>query len=459
MFSSMQQLSVQVEKTSNIVRKLTIKVPQERVAESFERGLIEVQRTAKIKGFRPGNVPIPVIKQYYGEDLRHRLFHSLVDETFEEAVRENKLRTVGAPEIEAADHKTGEGSHDHAISEEKDFTYVATVEVMPEIEVKGYTGLSLTRESAEVKDADVEKILSGLRDAHAELIPIGGGLTLPDGTQSSRPVQKGDHVDTTFSGGVVTEKGIEERPGMKGNRLIEIGSEALIPGFEEQMIGMRRGETKTFRISFPKDYSEAELSGKEAEFTVTANELKEKKVPALDEEFAKQTGHESLAELRKKIHDRLLLDRTRDADRKLQSELLAQVIEKNPFDVPKALIEAQARALAQDWANELKQQGFKEPMIQDALKQELENLHKRAENQVRASLVLEAIAAKEKVAVTPEELRDEVAASARAMKVEEGKLAEYYERNPGRREDFEFRLRQDKTVKFLLDKAKIKSGS
>lgn len=454
----MQELTVQVETPSPITRKLTIKVPRERVSQRFERGLAEVQKTANLKGFRPGNAPLSVIRQFYGEDVRHRLYHNLIDETFQEAVRGQKIHTVGAPKIEAPEHQHGEGAHDHAVSEDKDFTYVATVEIMPEIEVKNYTGVALKRENVEVKDEDVENVVKNLQDSQAELIPVSGGLLMADGAQSSRPVEKGDHVDMHFDGGVVTDAGIERKEGMKGSRVIEIGSDALIPGFEDAMIGMRRGETKTFRVPFPKDYAEAELAGKEAEFTVTANEVKEKKLPPLDDELAKTLGAENLGDLRKKVRERLLLDRTQGVDRKLQSDLLAQLIEKNPFDIPQSLVEGQTRALAQDWVQQLKQQGFEDQMIQEALKSELESLRKRAEGQVRASLILEAVAKKEKIDVAPEEFSEGIATAAREMNVEESKLADYYSKNAGRREDFEFRLRQDKTVKFLLDKAKIKSA-
>ena len=453
----MSQLTVQVETPSPITRKLTIKVPRDRVAQRFERGLAEVQRTARLKGFRPGNAPLSVIKQYYGADVRHRVYHNLIDETFQEAVREQKLQAIGAPKIEAPEHQHGQGDHDHGIQEDKDFTYTATVEVMPELEMKGYTGLTLKRENVEIKDSEVDGVVKNLMDAQAELTPVGGGLVMADGSTSSRAIVKGDHVDMTFAGGVVTESGLDKRPGMDGTRVIEIGSDSLIPGFEDSIIGMKRGETKTFRIPFPKDYFEADLSGKEAEFTVTANEVKEKKMPELNDEFAKNLGRESVADLKKNIRDRLLLDRTREVDRKLQNDLIGQIVEKNPFDVPKALVEAQTRALAQDWAQQLKQQGFKEDMIQEAIRSELESLHKRAEGQVRASLVLETIAKKEKIEPTADELQTELAANAKEMNVEIDKLTEFYAKNPGRKEDFEFRLRQDKTVKFLMDKSKIKS--
>jgi trigger factor len=453
------QLQVKVEKPSNIVRKLTIKVPASIVADRFNRGLAEVQKDAKLKGFRPGQAPLGIIKQYYGADVRHRVYHSLIDESFQHAVRENKLMAVGRPTVESPDHKHGEGDHDHGIHEDKDFTYTATVEVLPEIEVKSYTGVALTQEKKEVTNVDVDKVVEGMLDSQAELIPVGGGLVAADGAESSRPVKKGDYADINFSGGLVEDGKVVEQEGMKGSRLLEIGSNSLIPGFEEEVIGMRKGETKSFRINFPKEYHATDIAGKEAEFTVTVNELKEKKLPEINDEFVKQMGYESVADFKTKAKEYLVKEREEESQRKLRADLISALIEKNPFDVPNALIESQTRALAQDWGQELRKQGVDDTTIQGAITQEMDNLKKRAEGQVRGSLLLEAVAKKENIEVKPEEIDAEMKKTAENMKVEEDKLREYYAKNPGRHEDFVFRLRQERAIVFLLDKAKIKGKS
>ena len=455
----MSELQVQVEMPSNIVRKLTIKVPAKLVNQRFERGLAEVQRTAKLKGFRPGQAPISIIKQYYGEDVRHRVFHSIIDESFQEAVREHKLKAIGRPTIDTPNNKTGAGEHDHTLKENEDLTFTATVEVLPEIQVKGYTGVSLTKEKIDVTDDDVEKVVTNLLDSQAQLVPASSGLAAADGSNASRPVRKKDYTDISFHAGIVTPNGIEEKAGMKGERMLEVGSDQLIPGFEDNLVGMRKGETKTFRVQFPKDFYEKDMAGQEAEFTVTINEVKEKNLPALDDEFAKTVGYESVSDLRIKAKEFVLRERTNEVDGKLRSDLIADLIEKNKFDVPAALIESQTRALAQDWAGELKKQGVDETTIQQALMGEIESLKKRAENQVRASLLLEAVAKKENIEISADDFKAELKKNAEGMKVEISKLEEFYSKNPGRQDDMMFRLRQDRTLKFLLDKAKIKAKS
>ena len=451
--------SVSVESPSKISRKLTIKVPATIVANRFERGLVEVQKTARLKGFRPGQAPISVIRQFYGEDVRHRVFHNLIDEFYREALRKEAIRAVGSPKIDTPDHKTGEGEHDHGIKDNQDLTFTATVEILPEIEVKNYTGIALTEEKNKVGKDELDKILNQMLDSQAQLEPVSGGLVGADGKSTGRAAQKGDFADLAFQGGLLEDGKLRELPGMKGTRMVELGTNTLIPGFEDNVVGMRSGETKTFTVPFPADYHEKELAGKDSQFTVTVNELKQKKLPTLDDEFAKQMGYESVADLKKKATEHLEREAQETTDRKLRNDLVTALIEKNAFDVPAALIEAQTRALAQDWAQELKQQGVSDQIIQNAIGSELDNLRKRAESQVRSSLILEAIAKKEDISLKSEELEDEFKKAAEQMQIEPEKLKEYYAKNPARQDDFEFRLKQERTLKFLLDKAKIKSKS
>ncbi len=438
------EYTVKVESTSPILRKLTVKVTAATVQQHFERGIAEAQKTAKLKGFRPGMVPLSVVKQYYSEEVRHQVFHNLINDSYQKALREQKIRAVGSPQIETPEHQTGQGAHDHSVAEGKDLTYTATVEVVPEIEVKGYTGLALTKGKLKVEDADIEKVISGLLDSQANLVP------------ATRPAKKGDFADMAFSGGIVTDQGVEEKAGMKGSRVLEIGSDSLIPGFEDNLIGMNAGETRTFRVPFPADFYEKEFAGKEAEFTVTINEVKEKQLPTLDDEFAKTLGYTDVADMRAKAQEHLVRERGQEVERKLKSDLLQALIEKNTFDVPKSLVQTQTRALAQDVGQNLKQQGFTDQMIQDALASELENLKKRAENQVRASLVLESIAKKEKIEISQADIQAEMKKMAENMKVEEEKIVDFYAKNANRLEDLEFRIREDRTVAFLIEKSKIK---
>ena len=457
MSKSNLELSVEVEKPSDILRKLKIKVPANVVKLQLEKGLIAVQKTAKLKGFRPGQAPISIIKQYYGEDVRHRVFHTLIDESFDKAIRDHSLRAVGRPKIETPDHQTGTGDHDHTLHDDKDLTFIATCEVMPDLDIKGYTGLSITEEKVEITDEQVEAVVSNLLNSQAQIVPVEEGLALTDGS-SSRAVQKGDFADVQFTGGLVTEQGVVQREDMKGARMIEVGLNQWIPGFEDQLIGITKGQTKTFKLQFPADFSQAEMAGKEAEFTVTVNEIKEKKLPTLDDDFATQLGYESVKDVRVKAADYLEKEKTAELERNVRTQLLSQIIEKNPFEIPTVLIEGQARALAQEWAEELKSQGYQEKLVQMIVSQDVEGLKKRAEGQVRASLILEAIAKEEKISVSEDEVESEMERLSKSMNVDRDRLDEFYGKNPSRKEDLEFRLRQEQTLKFIIGQAKVKSA-
>lgn len=453
------ELSIEIEKPSSVLRKMKIKVPAKIVKSYFEKGLVSVQKDAKLKGFRPGQAPLGIIKQYYGSDVRHRVLHHLIDESFEEALQQKELKTIGQPKIQTPQHQTGEGAHDHTLDENQDLSYEATFEVMPDLKMKGYSGISVEQEKVEITDEQVEKAIESLRQSHGQLVSVVSESHLSESTQTSRVVQMGDFVDIEMSGGLVSEEGIQPRQDMKGHPVIEVGSHQWIPGFEEQLIGMIRGEVKVFRLQFPSDYGSQDLANREAEFTVKVNEIKEKKLPALDDEFAKQAGFENFTHLQAQAQEILIRNQTKESDEKLKSSLLSKVIEKNPFEVPVALIEGQTRILVQNWAQDLKKQGFHEKMIQEAITPEIESLRKKAESQVRTSLILEAIAKEEKITIQPNELDQELDRLAESLKMTRPQVQDVYSKNPDRQSDLEFKLRQEKTIQFLLNQAKIKSVS
>jgi trigger factor len=434
------QITVKLEEPSKVSRKLTITVPADTVSTWMQRKLVEVQKTARLKGFREGHVPMSVVKKFYFEDVRQRVLTGLIDESFHHAVHEKKLRPVSRPAIETVDKAT------HPIQEGKDFTFIATVEIFPELEVKSYTGLKLNRPKIDVTDDDVEKVVEGIRQQHAQLVPI----------QKERKTKKGDFVDFSFKGGVVTDSGVKELEGMSGQRVMEIGSGELIPGFEDEMIGLNKGEDKTFRIKFPEEYSSEDLAGKESEFAITIHEIKEKQLPEMTDEFAKDAGYESVADFKAKAKTNLLRYRTEEADRETKNELLKVLIDKNPFDVPQTLIRAQTNLLSQEFAQTLKQQRFNDKMIQEVISSEQENLAKRAESQVRSGLILDWIATKESIKVSDADVETEIKQMATSMQIDEKQIRDFYSGNVDKMDNLKFRIKEEKTIKFLLDQAKIK---
>ncbi|MEN9723857.1 MAG: hypothetical protein RJB38_1843 [Pseudomonadota bacterium] len=447
--SNLQFQVEKVEKKSNILRQLTVRVPAQVVASHIEQGFRSAQKTAKIKGFRPGHVPLSLVKQFYGQDVRHQVFHDLIDSSFRQAVRGEKLQAIGRPHIETPEHQTGAGAHDHSLEEGKDLTYLATVEVMPEIQVKGYEGLALTRQSTKVEKADIDSVMTRYRESSAEVVPV---------TAEGAQAKKGNLVDVTFQGGLLIDGKVVAKAGMSGSQLIEIGSNTMIPGFEDELVGLSKGETKTFEISFPKDYSEADFAGQRASFTVSVTEIKEKHLPELNDEFAKQMGYDSLVAMTQDLEARVQDNKKQESTQRLRSDLLQTLIEKNTFEVPSTLVQAQIRYIMEDLAQNLRRQGAKDEMINQILTAQLEAISKKAENQVRASLIIQAVAEAEKVVVSEEDFDAEVSKMAISMRIDEARVREFYFGDESRKEELRNRIREDKTVNWLLDQAKIKDA-
>lgn len=460
-----ESISVKVEKSSEIVRKLTVKVPAALVTAALEQGFEEVRRGVTVKGFRKGTAPIGLVKQQYGDDVRHRAFHKIIEDAYEDALQQEKIQAIGSPKIETPDHKTGEGEHDHGISEGKDLTFTATIEVLPKITIKGYDKLSLVRSAVEVKDEDVTKAIEGFRESLAQFVPAESGLAMADGSPMSRPAEKKDYLDIDFAGEVslkADESGAPEYieyPGMKGSRTVEIGSGDLIPGFEDELIGMRKGETKTFSVNFPEEYGDEVLKAKPARFTVTVKEIKTKKLPELNDDFAKTAGFESLELLQKKAREQLLKERTLEADKDLRSQIFKQLIEKNEFECPQGLIRVQSQNLAEDIAGNLKQQGYDEKSITELLRNDWQNLVKQAESQVRSSLILDSIAEQEKIEVTAEELEKEISTRATLLHVDEKRYRDYLTEKPAAKRELEYRLREERVISLILNASKVKAKS
>ncbi len=389
-----------------------------------------------------------MVKQFYAADVKQKALQTLISESYSEAVRQHPLRIVGDPQIEGVphghDHEEGHEHHHIHIHEGEALSFAATVEIVPEIEPKEYKGLSLQKVSGDVTDEDVAGVRKSLLDRKAELTPV------------DRAAAIGDQVDFKYEGRVKTENGWELSPDLSGDRSAELGSGQLLPEFEKGIVGVKAGGTKTFTMTYAKDYREQNLAGKEAEYTVDVREVKEKRLPEWNEEYAKEFGYESIADFEKKARERLAKTKREEAENTLRNGMITKLIEKNPFEVPQALVYSQIRALADDYSNELKRYGFNEQMIQSAVVSQLEDFRKRAETQVRAGILLDAIAKKEKIEPKAADYEAELARMAGNFGVEVKVLQDRFESSPREKANFEFRVREEMTIRLILDSAKIK---
>jgi len=442
------ETQIKLENVSTIQKKFIVTIPADKVTKTVEKKFLETQKVASLKGFRPGKVPLTMVKQYYADDVKQRALQTLISESYTEALKQHPLRIVGEPQIEGVPHgHENEAGHQHHhvhIHDGEALSYAAIVEIVPEIEPKDYKGLSLEKVSAEVTDEDIAGVRKSLLDRKAELTPV------------ERAAKTGDQVDFKYEGKVKTDNGWEASADLSGSRSAEIGSGQLLPEFEKGIVGVKAGETKTFKMTYAKDYRDQNLAGKEAEYTVDVREVKEKKLPEWTEEYAKEFGYETLADFETKTRTRLGKTKSEETDNQLRNQMIEKLIEKNSFEVPQALVYSQIRALADDYAQELKRYGFNDQMVQSAIVSQLEDFRKRAEIQVRAGILLDAIGKKEKIEPKDADHEAEMAKMAANFGVDVKVIRDRFETNPREKANFEFRVREEMTIQLILGSAKIK---
>lgn len=314
-------MQVSVESTSALERRLTIGVPAERIETEVNKRLQQTARRAKIPGFRPGKVPMSVIRQRYEDAARQEALGDLIQATFYEAVVEQKLNPAGAPSVEPKVFEKG-----------KDLEYVATFEVYPEFEVTGLEGIAVERLQAEVADSDVDNMLEILRKQNTRF------------EQVEREAQDGDQLNIDFVGKI---DGEAFAGGSAKGTLLVLGSGRMIPGFEEGLVGARGGEERVLSLTFPEDYQNLDLAGKAAEFTVTVNSVAEPKLPELNAEFFALFGinEQSLEAFRTEVRKNMERELRQAIKSKVKNQVMDGLLAANSIEVPKALIENEVNRL------------------------------------------------------------------------------------------------------------------
>ncbi|AGN78601.1 MULTISPECIES: trigger factor [Pseudomonas] len=314
-------MQVSVENTSALERRMTIAVPAERVENEVNKRLQQTAKRAKIAGFRPGKVPMNVIRQRFEADARQEAFGDLVQASFYEAIVEQKLNPAGAPAVEPKSFEKG-----------KDLEFVAIFEVFPEFTVAGLESISVERLSAEVADADLDNMLEVLRKQNTRFEAV------------ERAAQNDDQVNIDFVGKVDGE--VFAGGSAKGTPLV-LGSGRMIPGFEEGLVGAKAGEERVVNVTFPEDYQNLDLAGKAAEFTITVNSVAAPVLPELNEEFFAQFGikESTLEGFRTEVRKNMERELRQAIKTKVKNQVMDGLLAANPIEVPKALLENEVNRL------------------------------------------------------------------------------------------------------------------
>ena len=427
-------MSMKVEKTENTNElKLTFNVP----AETFDEGMKKVYtKTAKyfnIPGFRKGKAPMSLVERTYGSEIFYEdTFNEIVPEIFEKEVEENKLEVVSKPQIDIV--QIGKG---------KELIFTATVQVKPEVKLGNYKGIELEKVEHKIMAKDVNKELEKMAEKNARLISV-----------ENEAVAKKDIAVIDFEGFV---DGVAFEGGKAENHELEIGSNTFIPGFEDQIIGMKVDEEKEIKVKFPDEYFSAELAGKDATFKVKLHEIKRKEIPAVDDEFAKDVSEfETLKELKASIKEKLETESASKAKYETEENAIKAVCDATEIDIPSGMIETEIDNMLKDIETRLSYQGLNMKQYLQMVGKTEEDIRKEYEEQAKTSvksrLVLEAIVKAEKLEASEEEITEKV----KEMAENYGRKAEDLANNEHLKNYINENLAAEKAIKFVVDNAKIK---
>jgi len=427
-------MSVKWEKQEGNTGLLTVEVPASEVDKALDKAFAKVVKQINVPGFRKGKMPRPIFEKMYGvEALYQDALEIVINSTYPAALDEAGIDPIDYPQIDGTEN----------FAKGTDFTYVATVTVKPEPKLGEYKGLEVTKLSTEVTEEEVEAQITAQLAKKAELEVKEEGA-----------VEEGDTAVIDFEGFV----GDEAFEGGKGEGYsLEIGSGSFIPGFEEQLVGVKAGETKDVIVTFPEEYHAAELAGKEAKFVVTVHEIKTKVMPELNDEFAKEIDPEvdSLDALRTKLKEAAVAKKEADAEGSLRDELVEKAAANAEVEIPEVMINTEIDRMVQEFGQRLQMQGMNLDLYYQFSGQDEAALRTQmkadAENRVRVSLVLEAIATAENVTVTEEEVNAEI----EKMSSQFGMTTDQIKTALGGTAVLENDLKTQKTVEILVENAKI----
>src|SRR6266850_8070407 len=421
----MKQSRVTLEDLTPVRKRLQIEVPADAVQAELDQAFQTVGQRARLRGFRPGKAPRPVLERVFGAEVRREVLGRLVEQSFHAAGEQHRLAVVGTPDIDA-----------EGITPAEALRYSATVEIRPAIALGDLSGLGATRPSAAVTDDDVDQALGALRESVAQLRPV----------EDRAVVEAGDVVTVDLT---TRLEGAE--PVHRDGVLLEAGTGAFPLALERQLVGQHRGGRLTARVPYPPDYPNAGLAGKTAEFEVEVKELRAKELPPLDDDFARDHGRcESLVELRARVRADLEREAQGRADDAVRDAILEELIARHPFDVPSTLVERRTEALLASLDVRLPAEADREA----ALARVREQLRPRAEKQIRAELLLDALAERDRLEVSAEEIEAEIEAiAARERQVPE-RVRALYER-PEMRAALRAKLVRDRALARLLAAARV----
>jgi trigger factor len=432
-------MSMQVTETSSagLKREYRVIVPATDLEAKVNERLDDLKGRVQLRGFRPGKVPVAHLKRLYGKSAMAEVIEATVREANSKIVTDNGYRLAVEPKVVLP---TEEGAVEGVIEGKADLSYTVEMEIVPAIALADFKSIKLTRLTSEVSDEEIDKALQAIADQNRPFVAKTEGAA------------NGDRVTINFEGS------LEGTPfeGSTGEDVpLVMGAGQFIPGFEENLAGLKPGENKTLDVKFPDDYRATHLAGKNATFAVTVKAVEAPGSVTIDDEFAKTLGVESLAKLKDAVKDRIAREHTLAARQKLKRGLLDQLDERHKFEPPPSLVEQEFANVWSQVENDLKQQNrtFEdEGTTEEKAREEYRGI---AGRRVRLGLVIAEIGEKNNIRVSDDQLRAAVMEQVRQFPGQERQIWEYYQKNPNALAALRAPLFEDKVVDFLVELAEV----
>ncbi len=427
-------MQINIENPSALRRKMTIELGPDEIGRELNRAYGELRRTVALKGFRPGRAPQKLLERFFGDQVRSEVIQKLVSEYTGKALEEHKLKPVAEPEI---------------VTEEADLTkalrFSATFDVKPEVALRDYQGLKVQKPQIEVKEEELDAMIERIRERHAELKKVEDRTVVRDGDFALAEIE-------AVSDGKPLD-GIS-----KGQRLFQVSEPGLQHGMYDVIAGAEVGKPVRKLKSYGPDYARKELAGKDVEWHATVKEIYLRVMPALDDEFAKDAGHSTLAEMREKVRADLIEHARDEAEARVRQGLLDLVIERNPIEVPESLTARELRALEYELASSLEAGGVPHQQAEARAAEQRDELRTRAEKRARSTLIVDALADQEGVEVADEEVADRIAKLVTQSGRDREQVAKFYAREEARAA-LKQSMRREKALDLLLSRAQVEEGA
>jgi len=420
-------MQTNLETLSSLERRLSITVPMQDVDTEVANRLKRLSRTVKIHGFRPGKVPVKIVEQQYGGQVRQEVLGDTIQKSFGDAVREQNLRVAGLPKIEVQSGEDAAGK----------FEYTATFEVYPEIKLGDLSAAVVEKPTVEVGDAEVDKTIEVLRKQRAVFEPV------------ERAAASGDQVKIDYKGSI---DGEAFEGGSAEGTVVQLGEGRLLPDFESNVIGLGVGESRTFEMKFPDDYHGKEVAGKQAKFEISLHEVLAARLPEIDADFAKTLGvaDGDLEKMRGEVRDNLEREVKRRSEAQLKDRVMKTLLDTATLEVPQSLVEEEIDRLVEQMKQNMQTRGMNTegvPFPRDAFSEE-------ATRRVQLGLIVSEVVSKHALSAKPEQVKELVEEQARAYE-QPDEVRRWYYQSPERLREIESVVLEANLVKWVVEQAKI----